>query len=190
MIDLVAFKTELEVNSRYDSAVRGGHNRELLVLLKEIEPGKTVFRPDVPVSEVRATIGNGVKGLSSDNVTLLNFQVPTSGVVDFSQQGVRDAIDEVFASKQGVLNRISTMRSRPRSWGEAFGGQFNLKDLHAVLPQISKSKLATYMADSELNKQVQETKIVDWLVANPDTSDPPKTSSYRRSDAIKAVLDG
>jgi len=140
MIDLAAFITELETNPRYNDTVRRGDNAGTLILLHELEPGKTTFRT-VTVAEVRATIGNGVKGLSADNMQLLNFQVPAEGEVDFGQQGVRDAIDEALTGKTGALNRIAAMRSRPRSYGEAFGDQPTLNDIRIAVRQIEKAAI-------------------------------------------------
>jgi len=146
MIDMNAFVIELATNPRYDDSVRRGDNSLTTKLLHDLEPGKTMFRK-VPVAEVRAAIGNGVKGLSADNMQMLNFQVPAEGEVDFSQQGVRDAIDEAFLGKVGLLNKIAVMRSRDRTYGEAFGDQPGLNDVRKAVKQIAKAAINTPQAD-------------------------------------------
>jgi len=146
MVDMDALVNELSNNPRYDDSVRRGDNTLTTALLKELEPGKTIFR-QVPVAEVRGVLGNSVKGLSVADMQMLNFQVPAEGEVDFSQQGVRDAVDEAFAGKVGLLNKIAAMRSRDRTYGEAFGDQPGLREVRIAVKLVTKSAINTPKAD-------------------------------------------
>lgn len=189
MSNITQLVTEIS-KPRYDTAVVSGKNRILLALLDEDEqPAKTVFR-SVPAEDVREAIGDGVRGMTADQIQLLRLYVGGDGNVDFAKTNIRTEIRTIFTGNQPVLDRLQAVATRPKKYCDNCGGQPALKQLFEALRLISKSYLATYMANAELEKQAQENKIATWLAANPDTSDPPLKPSRRRSDAIKAVLDG
>ena len=72
---------------------------------------------------------------------MLDFHVPGNPevVVEFGEPSVLAAIDEVFAGKQGTLNKLAAIHTRPRTYGEAFGGQTSLRDVRAAVKQITKA---------------------------------------------------
>ena len=143
-VNLVALKTALESDPRYDSAVRSGKNRELLALLSAPEPGATVFQA-VPKDDVLEAIGDGVRPLTPSQLETLRLY--TSGdQVDFRRLGIRTEIQEIFRGNQPVLDRLTAVSERTRSYGEAFGDDVTLRDLWAVLKQIPKSYMAQYLA--------------------------------------------
>jgi len=143
-IDLVALKTALQTDLRYDSAVRGGKNRELLSLLNEAEIGQTVFQA-VARDDVLEAIGDGVRSLTAAQIEALRLY--TSGEqVDLQKPAIRTEVQRIFAGNQPVLDRLQAIAQRTRSYGEAFGGEVTLRELWVVLKQIPKSYMAQYLA--------------------------------------------
>jgi len=143
-IDLASLKTALENGARYDVAVRSGKNSVLLSLLREEEAGKTVFR-SVSSEDVLEAIGDGVRGKSALQLELLRLYTSKENV-DFSKAAIRTELRQIFTGQTVVLSRLQVLSSRTRSYSEAFGGDVSLRDLWAVLPDISKSYMAQYKA--------------------------------------------
>ena len=144
--DLVALKAALERDTRYDAAVRAGKNRDLLNLLGEDEAGQVQFL-SMPSEDVLESIGDGVRTLTQyQRETLRLFTARAT--VDFRKPAIRAEIREVFAGNTAVLNRLRGVAQRTRTFGEAFtdGGAVSLRDLWAVLKDISKSYMAQYIA--------------------------------------------
>lgn len=146
MIDLVALKTALETDVRYDAAVRSGKNSQVLALLNDPELGQTQLLM-VPTEDVLEAIGDGVRGLTvAQRETLRLFTARE--FVDFRKAAIRTEIREVFAGKAAVLSRLQAVAQRTRTYGEAFtdGEAVSLKDLWAMLKDIPKSYMAQYLA--------------------------------------------
>jgi len=144
--DLVALKTALETDMRYDTVVTGGRNRELLVLLAAEEPGQTVFL-SVPSAEVLDAIGDGVRSLTTEALAVLRLY--TGGAeVDFRKAAIRAELLQVFAGQGAVIKRVTAIARRTRTYGEEFNpdGAVSLRDLWAVLKLIPKSYMATKLA--------------------------------------------
>ncbi len=143
-IDYVALQAALENDARYDSAVRGGRNRELLALLNAPETGRSVFQV-VNTDDLLDAIGDGVRALTANQRETLKLYLAKE-TVDFTKANILTEIQNLFATQPVVLNRITAIASRPRSFGEAFGGEVTLRDLWKVLPNITKSYMVSYIA--------------------------------------------
>jgi len=138
-IDLAALKTELETNSRYDATVVSGNNSGTTALLAELETGQTTF-VTTTVNEVREAVGDGIRSLSAAKIQALRFLVGEgqSGV-DFSVPAIRQELADIFIGQAAVIARLTALASRPRTYGEAFGGQVALNDVRVAVKQIAKS---------------------------------------------------
>jgi len=144
-IDLVALKTALETDSRYDAAVRSGKNRELLALLNADEVGQTAFNV-VPTEDVLDAIGDGVRGMTAAKLQTLRL-FTNHPEVDFRKASVRAELLEIFSGNVVVRARISAIAQRDRTFAEGIAGEeVRLKDLWAVLKDIPKSYMATWLA--------------------------------------------
>lgn len=143
-IDYTALQTALETDMRYDLAVRGGINRDLLNLLNEDEAGQTVDQI-VTTDELLDTIGSGVRPLTVDALGTLQLYTNKDNV-DLTKPSILAEILAIFTGQSAVQNRITTLSSRTRSYGEGFGETISLRDLWQVLPNISKSYMANYIA--------------------------------------------
>lgn len=146
MTDLIALKTALENDARYDTVVRSGKNSAVLALLNDDEVGQTRFLV-VPIDDVLEAIGDGVRGLTAaQRETLKLFTVRDT--VDFRKSAIRTEIREVFSGNATVLTRLQTVAQRTRTYGEAFtdSGAISLRDLWDVLKDIPKSYMAQYLA--------------------------------------------
>lgn len=143
-IDLDTLANTLATDSRYDIAVISGKNQDLLALLGEAETGKTVFR-SVPKDDVLEAIGDGVRTLTTTQIEMLCLYA-SGGEVDFRKPAIYAEIGQIFAGNQDVLDRLRVIATRTPSYGEAFKGEVTLRDLWAVLKQIPKSYMATYLA--------------------------------------------
>ena len=147
MIDLAALITELETNPRYDATVVSGSNSGTLALLLEDEPGQTTFTT-ATANEVRQAVGNGIRTLTAAQIQQLRFLVSEGDEgVDFSVPAIRQELAQIFDSQQPVKDRLAALASRPRTFGEAFGGQPTLNDVRAAVRQISKSLISQHAND-------------------------------------------
>lgn len=145
MTNLTTLKATLEIDPRYDGAVRSGKNSQILALLNENEAGQIQFLV-VPTDDVLEAIGDGVRGLTAAQIeTLCLFTARDT--VDFRKEAIRDEIQEVFSGKAAVQTRLQAVGQRTRTYGEAFtdGGLVSLRDLWAVLKDIPKSYMAQYL---------------------------------------------
>jgi len=148
MIDLAALTTVLDTDPRYDTKVRSGHGSGLLALLNAPEPGQTTFRSDVSVDEIKEAIGDGIRTLTAVKLQQLRFLVVDQGTgIDFTKAAIRTELREIFTGNTAVLGRLRDAVSRQKTFADSFGDEPITKEhLRQVLPQISKSYLAQYLA--------------------------------------------
>ena len=140
MIDLAALTTELETNPRYDATVVSGNNTGTVALLAELEPSQTTFVQATP-DEVRKAVGDGIRTLSAAQIQALRFLVGEEGGVDFSIPEIRQELAQIFTGQSAVVARLTALASRPRTFGEAFGGKVTLNDVRAAVKQIAKAAI-------------------------------------------------
>ncbi len=144
MVDIAALTTALDTEPRYNAAVMGGRNRELLALLNADEAGETIFL-EVSSEDLLEAIGDGVRGLSATQLETLRLYTSRE-TVDMRKPALRAELLQMFGGNANARTRISDAVSRTKTYGEAFGGEVTLGDLWAALRGVTKSYMAQQIA--------------------------------------------
>lgn len=143
--DYTALTTFLDAAPAFDAEVRNKSLQPLIAKLNSPEAGQTGFQV-VSSDDVLEAIGNGVRSLTAQQ--LQRLQLFTSREeVDFNRQRIRGEMRDIFSGNTAVLDRLQALASRTKNYCEAFGfDSVSKRDLWKVLPNISKSYMAEYLA--------------------------------------------